>query len=908
MKYDHTISGESANAELLETLYQQYQLDPSKLDPSWQNYFQTIDDVSLELPSTREIFIAGTTDDKIEKLINAYRTYGHLFAKTNPIALDEPQEPPQLKLELFGFSNEDLNKLFPTRGILKSNEAPLHEIIQSLRQLYCNHIGFEYKGIDKPELEKWIQHRIESPTFTGNLSNDQRKLILESLNKSELFESFLQMKYVGQKRFSLEGAETLIPMLILLIEKGVETGLEEIVLGMAHRGRLNVMSNILNKSYSDLFSEFDEGYFLPVDEGTGDVKYHKGYTSDNIKTSKGHKIKITLAPNPSHLESIDPVVEGETRAKQKLSNDVSCIKTIPILVHGDAALSGQGIVYETMQFCELPGYTTGGTIQFVVNNQIGFTTIPRDSRSTYYCTDIAKTFGFPVFHVNAEDPESCVRVALLAYEIRQKFHCDVFVDLICYRKYGHNESDEPAFTQPVEYKIIRSKKPIRELYRDDLVEKGVVEKSVISQMEEQFKKGLQKVHAEVTERIKRSPIPDDFMGIPTNELLFNPFPTGVAKETIVEVTKAFSKIPENFQLHPKLETLIKDRMSMVVAGKPIDWGMGEYLAYATLLWQGVSIRISGQDSCRGTFSHRHALWVDQKNDKEYFPLAHLKENQGDFEIYNSPLSEVAVLGFEYGYSVVAIDGLTIWEAQFGDFSNSAQVIIDQYIASGEQKWGQLSDLVLFLPHGYEGQGPEHSSGRMERYLTLAGHDNIQVVNPSTPAQFFHLLRRQVLRPLRKPLIVFTPKGLLRHPACTSKLDDLTQGSFMDILDDPLKPIKAKKLLLCSGHIFYDLIDQREKKKRDDIAIIRMEQLYPFNENLFKEICEQYKDIETIYWVQEEHQNMGAWIYINSIFNGLLPNGISLNYIGRGISATPATGSHLRHKKEHEKILNQVFEI
>lgn len=829
--------------ELLENLYKQYQTDPSQLDPSWVQYFKNL---TLDRP------VISTQ----KNLTELYRTYGYLYSQVNPIAMAEQQLPPEL------------NAADPR-----------------LQELYCGSIGYEYKGIVPPEIETWIEEQIESPLpFT----QEQKITILDYLNRSEGFESFLHKKYVGQKRFSLEGSETLIPMFAFLIETGADLGLEEIILGMAHRGRLNMLCNILNKPYHDVFAEFEEGY-APL-EGTGDVKYHKGFSSETFTTKKGKKIKIVLAHNPSHLESVDPVVEGETRAKQMAS---AVSKIIPVLVHGDAALSGQGVVYETMQLRKLKGYETGGTIHFVINNQIGFTTIPRDLRSTPQPTDIARSFGIPIFHVNAEDSEACVRVAMMAMELRQKFHCDVMIDINCYRKYGHNESDEPAFTQPIEYQIIKNKNPIRNIYRDELINQKILDQQKAAQMEEEFKQILQKAQEKAAPKTTERQEP--------SVTQFGFFQTGVSKEILQTVTKKFSTIENGFQLHPKVANLVKERLLMVEENEPIDWGMGEFLAYATLLWEGIPIRISGQDCCRGTFSHRHAIWVDQKTENEYYPLAHLKEGQGRFEIYNSPLSEFAVLGFEYGYSVGCIPGLTIWEAQFGDFANGAQVIIDQYIVSGEQKWGQQSRLVLFLPHGYEGQGPEHSSARLERFLTLAGHDNIFVVNPTTPSQLFHLLRRQVLWPLIKPLIIFTPKGLLRYPACMSSLDDFTKGGFQEIIDDTLKDVS--KLVFCSGRIYYDLLEARKENKT---GIIRIEQLYPLNKEFLADLIKKYKNIEEYMWVQEEHENMGAWTYMAPLLQQLLPQNKIIKYVGRSRSASPATGSHHIHEQEHNLILNRVF--
>lgn len=894
-------------AEFLDSLYQRYLQDPGSLSPAWQTYFKHLETPTPIVEKPKRAEKGAISSDRLQRLIDAYRTDGHLLAPLNPIALKEPGFPIQLDLKTLGFEPEDLSRPFPTQGLLPSPEAPLEQIIQALKNIYCQHIGFEFKRIQNPALEQWLEQRIESDLPQQKLSSEQKHLILDYLNKSELFESFLHLKYVGQKRFSLEGGETLIPMLALLVDQAGDEGVQEIVLGMAHRGRLNVLSNILNKSYKAIFSEFDENYIPESFEGTGDVKYHKGYSSDVLKTHHDKKIRIHLVPNPSHLESVDAVVEGLTRAKQFLQQDEEeRRKIIPILIHGDAALSGQGVVYETLQFSRLPGYATGGTLHIVINNQIGFTTLPRDGRSTLYCTDIARTFGAPVFHVNAEDPESCIRVILLAFEIRQRFHCDVFIDLNCYRKYGHNETDEPAFTQPIEYKMIRQKRPIRELYRNQLIQEGVVEKQIAEALEEEFKQSIQTAHQQIQTEISSQNRNHDLMDVPSEQHLFEPFPTGVDAKDLAQMAERFSAIPSNFQLHPKVLSLVNDRLRMVKENKPIDWGMAEYLAYASLVWQGVPVRLVGQDTARGTFSHRHAIWVDQAAEQEYFPLAHLKEGQGRFEAINSPLSELAALGFEYGYSLGCQQGLTIWEAQFGDFGNGAQLIIDQYIVSGEQKWGQKSGLVLFLPHGYEGQGPEHSSGRLERFLTLAGHDNIQVVNPTTPAQLFHLLRRQILRDIRKPLIVFTPKGLLRYPACVSSLEDLSKGAFQEILDDPTPPTRVNTLAFCSGRVYYDLIKERAKRPKTTLAIIRIEQLYPLHQSRLQEIIRAYPDVQHYQWVQEEPQNMGAWHDIYFYLQKLVPQGMPIEYVGRSRSASPATGSHARHDQEYHQMIEQVF--
>ncbi len=885
------------NAEFIEEYYKAYLTDPKSVDESWQSYFHSME---MATPDPEPVIQWDAPADlRIHNLINAYRQYGHLLARINPIEVMEVSEPKELALSTHGFSSDEWSKAFPTCGLMAREEATLEEIVTVLRQIYCDQIGIEYMGMQRPELEKWLQERIEPNRFRVELAIEQKKMILQHLNKSELLEVFIHTKYVGQKRFSLEGGETLIPMLESVIQRGADLGAEEVLLGMAHRGRLNVLSNILNKSYSDIFSEFEEGYIPESFEGSGDVKYHKGFTS-TVEVS-GKKMHIILTPNPSHLEAVNPVVEGMTRAHQSLEGSHSKEKHIPILVHGDAAIAGQGIIYETLQMYDLKGYSTGGTVHLVINNQIGFTTLPRDGRSTRYCTDIARAFGAPVFHVNAEDPEGCVYATNLAVELRQKFNCDVFIDLNCYRKFGHNESDEPAFTQPLEYQLIRQKKPIREIYRDDLIQQGVLEKIMAESLEEEFKKSL----GEALELAKK-PIAkkaQSATGLPTKEPIFDPVETGVSEDILNKAGEGICFVPEGFNLHRKLQRLLNDRMLMLQGEKPVDWGMAEMLAYATLLWHKVDVRISGQDCGRGTFSHRHGLWMDQKEEKAYFALQHLREEQGRFDLINSPLSEYAVLGFEYGYTLGNPKALVIWEAQFGDFANGGQVIIDQFITTSEQKWRQQSSLTLLLPHGYEGQGPEHSSARIERFLNLAGNENIQVVHPTTPVQLFHLLRRQVVRHLLKPLIVFTPKGLLRHPECVSQIDEFKSGGFKEILDDPTHPEKAKRLIFCSGRVYYDLIAERND---EETAIIRIEQLYPLHKEMLTEIIASYSGIQEYLWVQEEPRNMGAWTSIAMKIKELLPERAELKYVGRARSASPAAGSFALHKKQHDAIIQELF--
>lgn len=888
-----------ANLAELERLYQSYLQNPQSVEISWRHFFDGMAFAERALPSFPSAEKASP-DLRVYLLIDTYRKYGHLMARFNPFSPEKLKEPPELSIEKLGFKKEELKAVFPTFGFLKESQAPLSQLIEALQRTYCGTIGVEYMGLGNPELERWMQEQIE-PLFPLHLDKEEKIHILHNLNKAELFESFLHTKYVGQKRFSLEGTETAIPMLAAILERGAELQVNELVLGMAHRGRLNVLTNILNKSYGNIFHEFEDFYSPELGEGTGDVKYHKGFVGSFPVGQKS--IAVTLVANPSHLESADPVVEGMVRAKQELSKDKSSI--IPLLIHGDAAVAGQGVVYETMQLSRLNGYGTGGTLHLIINNQIGFTTLPKDARSTLYCSEIGRAFGSPVFHVNAEDPEGCVRVAKLAVELRQKFQCDVYIDLNGYRKYGHNEGDEPTFTQPLEYSLIKSKRSVREIFRDNLIQGKVLEGAQAEKVESEFKQGLQKALEEIQTQKTAS---QESKAAPKEPL--TSVKTAVGSEVLKSLAERFCHVPDTLRLHPKIQRLLQERLAMV-QGDPnaatIDWGMGEHLAFATLLNDKIHVRLSGQDVRRGTFSHRHAIWVDQVKEQKYFPLSHLSAEQAPFDIFNSPLSEFAVLGFEFGYSLAYPDSLVIWEAQFGDFANGAQVIIDQFIAASEQKWNLNTNLTLLLPHGYEGQGPEHSSARIERFLQLSGHENMRVANCSTPAQLFHLLRAQALIPLKKPLIVFTPKALLRHPLCVSKLNDLSQGKFQEVIDDPTPVKNPQRLFFCSGKIFYDLLQEKQKRKlTETMALVRIEQLYPFPEEKVKQILQKYSSCEEIIWIQEEHSNMGPWEYIRPYFNELLGAKKVLKYIGRDRSASPAAGSHALHKKQLEQIMQLAF--
>ncbi len=911
MPEDSVLNIAISNPELFESIYRKYLNDRTSVDPQWQKLFS---EWGADIHYPTKTFARSDTEKsndtsskqlRIYRLIDAYRNFGHLAADVNPLEGNK-KEPWQLSLQTLGFREEELSQYFPSCGLFEQDEKPLVEILTALKEIYCQHIGVEYLGFHSPELEAWLQNKIEFSRFKVQLSIEQKQEILQQLSKSELLETFLHTKYIGQKRFSIEGGETLIPMLAFLIDSGADKGVREFYIGMAHRGRLNVLANIINKTYANIFTEFDENYIPQSLEGSGDVKYHKGFFS-NVKTIHGHAVSIQLVPNPSHLESVNPVVEGEVLARQIKLNDKEKFEVLPILIHGDAALSGQGVVYETLQLSKLPNYSTGGTIHIVVNNQIGFTTLPREARSTFYCTDIAKAFGAPVFHVNAEYPEDCVYVILLAMEMRQRFHCDVFIDLNCYRKYGHNEGDEPFFTQPVDYKKIRSKKSIREIYKERLISQGVLEQFVVESLESEFKKAL-------NQALKSTKLPgteqEEAENIqPLSKDLFQKIHTGVKYSTLRKVAEQICSVPAGFNIHPKLEHLYKDRLSMIVPrnhARPIDWGMAELLAYGTLIAEGVPVRLAGQDSGRGTFSHRHALLVDQQDAHYFFPL-NLIDAKVKATIVNSPLSEFAALAFEYGYSVAYPESLVIWEAQFGDFANGGQIVIDQYISSAEQKWRQKSGLVLFLPHGYEGQGPEHSSGRLERFLTLAGNDNLIIVYPTTPAQLFHVLRRQQIGFLQKPLIIMTPKGLLRLPECVSNLEDLENDTFKEIIDDEEEYRRAKKLVFCTGRIYYDLKAERTKRNQEDIALIRIEQLYPLDIETLKQIFQKYSMAKGWVWAQEEPENMGAWGYISDLIKAADAQKRSFEYIGRARSASPAAGSYYIHKQEYQKIINRIFD-
>lgn len=894
----------NADVNSIDDLYSQYQTQKDSVDFGWQKFFEGFDLAQ----GNSGISSQAVSEDMLKEinvlnLINyGYRTRGHLFTETNPVR-ERRNYSPNLDISNFGLTNNDLEKTFNAGIEIGLGPAKLKDIIAFLNQTYCRHIGAEFMYILNPEKKKWLIDKMETTLNTPNYSIAEKRRILEKLNQATVFENFLHTKYIGQKRFSLEGLEGLIPALDTLINIGADMGSQHFVLGMAHRGRLNVLANILGKTYEEIFTEFEgKAYSDALFEG--DVKYHMGYSS-HITTVSGKTVKLKLSPNPSHLEAVNTVIKGMARAKLDLFYNHNFDSVIPILIHGDASISGQGIMYETVQMSGLDGYNVGGTIHIVANNQIGFTTNYQDGRTSIYCTDVAKVTKCPVFHVNADDAEAIAYVMKLAVEYRQRYHEDVFIDLLGYRKYGHNEGDEPRFTQPLLYKAISTHPNSREIYTKQLTESGSIEAELAKEMETNFKKSLQekldyvRADKKVKSNLKAKNVWAKYRKSEIKDFDKSP-KTAVTEKTFVEIAQKITVIPEENKPIQKVIKLFEDRTSMIKNDK-YDWAMGELMAYGTLLTEGFAVRMSGQDVERGTFSHRHAVIKKEDTELEYVPLNNISSKQRKFEIYNSYLSEYGVLGFEYGYSVSAPETLTIWEAQFGDFANGAQIIIDQFISSGETKWKFSSGLVLLLPHGYEGQGPEHSSARLERFLQLSANGSMQVINPTTPANMFHALRRQMHRDFRTPLIVMTPKSLLRHPMCTSAIKDFTNGGFKEVIDDEFVTAKeVKKVALCTGKIYYELLAKQQADKVKDIAIVRLEQLYPMPQKHLAELFDKYKKAE-FYWVQEEPKNMGVWLHL-----GRYDWPLKINRISRESSSTPATGFASVHAKEQTEILEKVF--
>ena len=898
----------AAHSGFIEDLYAKYLKNPDSVEPSWRAFFQGYDLANENYAlngAAPAVEIPGHVhkEFKVIELINGYRTRGHLFTRTNPVRERRKYEP-TLAVENFGLTNDDRDTVFNAGEILGIGSATLNEIINHLEAVYCDSIGVEYMYIRQPEEIKWWQSKLHENNNHGNYSAEDKKYILSKLNQAVTFEQFLQTKYVGQKRFSLEGGEALIPAISVALYKSVNAfGVKECVLGMAHRGRLNTLINVFRKPVRDLFSEF-EGKDFEDETIDGDVKYHLGLTL-NKTYQNGKEIRMNLCPNPSHLETVNAVVEGISRAKIDNEYEGDSSKILPVLVHGDAAIAGQGVVYEVVQMAQLNGYKTGGTIHIVVNNQIGFTTNYLDGRSSTYCTDVGKVTLSPVLHVNADDAEAVVHAMTLAVEFRTRFKRDVFIDLLGYRKYGHNEGDEPRFTQPTLYKAIAKHKNPRDIYAEQLVEQGVIDEDYKKKIIADFKGMLEEEYEKSKKDTTSTIVP--FMehlwkdyARPEDGAMFDAVATKYAATKLKGIAKVISTVPEGATFLRKAERILADRARMIEENS-IDWGLGESLAYGSLLEEGYDIRISGQDVERGTFSHRHAILRDEVSEARINLLNTNQNNKGEMFIYNSLLSEYGVLGFDYGYATAAPDTLTIWEAQFGDFSNGAQIMFDQYISSAEDKWKIQNGIVILLPHGYEGQGPEHSSARIERYLQLCAIDNMTVANCTTPANMFHLLRRQMKRKFRRPLVVFTPKSLLRHPKAVSTLDDFSKGEFQEVIDDTLAPAKVKKVVFCTGKFYYDLLAAREERNRDDVALVRVEQLFPLHESKLKKVIARYKNAKQYVWAQEEPENMGAWSYMLQRFK-LVP----LEVASRGFYAVPAAGSSARFKSRHQKVIDKVF--
>lgn len=864
----------------------------------------------LSAPTSGGDLLATTElQARLSGLINAFRVRGHLYADLDPLGLQE-REDQEVLLKRYGLYGVDPATVFATGDLSGRATATLGEILSQLRETYTRTIGVEYTFLEDREARDWLQRTMESTQNHLALTTSEQQRILEKLTEAETFEQFLHTKFIGAKRFSLEGGEAVIPLLDQLIERSATLGVEEIVIGMAHRGRLNVMVNILEMDVREIFSGFVDNK-PEVYVGRGDVKYHLGFSTDRV-TSGGEKIHLTLAFNPSHLEWVNPVVEGRVRAKQDRFGDEERTRVMPLLIHGDAAFVGQGVVAETLNLSRLKAYDTGGTVHIVINNQVGFTTNPSDSRSTQYCTDITRMLRCPVFHVNGEDPEAVAQVVRLAAEYRQRFKSDVVIDLYCYRKYGHNEGDEPRFTQPKMYAAIDQKKTVREVYISKLLKLGSVTSEQAEEMATRKKDALEKALAEAKA--------GGFDLVPTWMLgLWDGYrggadadtpdvATAVPREQLEELLRGLIRLPEGFKPHPRLKRFVLDKQRDILEkGEPIDWGTAENLAIGSLLIDGVRVRLTGQDVRRGTFSHRHAVIFDSETGRRHTRLGHLSPDQAPLEIYDSSLSEAGVLGYEYGYSLDSPDALVMWEAQFGDFANTAQVIIDQFISSSEDKWHRLSGLVLLLPHGFEGQGPEHSSARLERWLQLCAEDNMQVVNLTTPAQLFHCLRRQVERPWRKPLVMMTPKSLLRHRRCVSSFDDLSAGDFHRIIPDrAIDPKKTKRVVLCSGKLYYDILERREELGREELAIVRLEQLYPLRADELNEVLAPYAPGTDLVWAQEEPWNMGSWFFIQARIPSIVGDRFKLRCIARPESASPATGSSAAHKLEQKILLDSIF--
>ena len=899
----------AAHTGFIADLYDQYLVNPDAVEPSWRSFFQGYDLANEDYSFSEEETPVGIPQEVrkeflVADLINGYRTRGHLFTETNPVR-DRRQYSPTLELDNFSLDENDLNKEFSAGDILGLGRVKLSVIVSHLKKVYCDSIGVEYMYMRNPEKLKWWQQRLNKNENHPKYSVDAKKYILSKINHAVTFESFLQTKYVGQKRFSLEGGEALIPGISVALRDAAEIfGVKECVLGMAHRGRLNTLVNIFKKPVRDLFSEF-EGKDFEDDDIDGDVKYHLGLTLSKTYRD-GNSIKMNLVPNPSHLETVAAVAEGITRAKidRKYNGDSS--KILPIIIHGDAAIAGQGIAYEIVQMAKLNGYKTGGTIHIVVNNQVGFTTNYLDARSSTYCTDVGKVTLSPVLHINADDTEAVCHAMQMALEFRMRFKSDIFIDLLGYRKYGHNEGDEPRFTQPKLYKAISKHKNVKDIYAEKLLQEGSIGASHLSEITAEFKGMLEK-EFDLSKKDKKSKV-KEFMkstweAFDREDLstMLEPVDTSYKATQLKHIAKVVSTVPEGVKFLRKAERILEGRAKMVFETNKLDWGMAENLAYGSLMEEGFNVRISGQDVERGTFSHRHAVLRDEVTEERINLLNKNRDSKGEMSIYNSLLSEYGVLGFDYGYAMGNPNTLTIWEAQFGDFSNGAQIMFDQYISAAEDKWKLQNGIVILLPHGYEGQGSEHSSARIERYLQLCAIDNMTVANCTTPANFYHLLRRQMKRDYRKPLIVFTPKSLLRHSKVVSTVEELATGEFQEVIDDTINPDKVKKLVFCMGKFYYDLLEEREILERDDVALVRIEQLFPLHLEKLQKVIDRYPNVVNYVWAQEEPRNMGAWSFMLERFDL-----VKLNVRSRKYYAVPAAGSSTRFKKRHKAVIDSVF--
>jgi 2-oxoglutarate dehydrogenase E1 component len=895
----------ATNADFVDSQYQRWKSDPKNVPRDWQLFFE-----GFELGVSGECKAAGICEERqvlrqshVEELVHRYRDLGHLLACLDPL-MACPTDHPLLNLEAFDLTEDDLDRTFFVPRTFQAEQMPLRDLIRALRETYCHAIGVEYMHLQDPSERLWLQERMEPMRNRPTLGKEVQIRILNKLYQATLFDQFLHAKYIGQKRFSIEGAEAVVAMLDAVAHHDAEQGCREIILGMAHRGRLNVQTNVLEKLYEAVFCEFEDSYNPESLAGSGDVKYHTGFFAE-IRKRQGEGLRILMAANASHLESVDPIVEGIARARQESFGSHGREAVLPVLIHGDAAFAGEGVVAETLNLSQLEGYSTGGTLHIIINNQIGFTTLPQDARSTRYSTDVAKMLMVPIFHVHGEDPEAVVHVARLAADYRREFSKDVVIDVVCYRRYGHSEGDEPYYTQPQMYARIKDRPPPSRIYAEKLIAEGIIAEDDLKRIQDGITQCLETAHKSALEKTCAPPFMDFFEnweGLDGN-YSHDPLPTGVPEERLLALAGKVHVYPEGFAIHPRLHRILERRLESIKKGEEIDWAGAEMLAFASLLAEGTPVRLTGEDSRRGTFSQRHTVLVDTKTGEHFTPLNSLDETQAPFMVYDSMLSENAVLGFEYGYAIASPQTLVIWEAQFGDFANNAQVIIDQYIAAGESKWGRRCGLVLLLPHGFEGQGPEHSSARLERYLQLCAEENIQVCYPTTPAQYFHLLRRQVKRSFRKPLIAMAPKSVLRHPQAVSRLDEMASGYFQEVLDDASGTDSPRRVLICSGKVYYDLVATRESRQAADIAILRLEQFYPFPLEQMRLIADRYTLAKEWFWVQEEPENMGGWSFVREYIREA--TGKDVQYIGRKPAASPATGYHSIHKREQAALIDQA---